>query len=170
MQTLPEAQIKSFYTLFVTNHFLFMRKTLGIIFLLLVATYIQFDNTVSDIDYKVKNYFGQLPAQLAQSAIVYHVPGVVRIAGADIYRPEGYFTQYLVKLLKDGVGQAVGAIVKAMTVGIPTKLDTKKRNYWDWSWSLLFWKKAENGYSCLECSFYWVIFLAIIELELTLSC
>jgi hypothetical protein len=137
-----------------------MRKILGILFLLAIAAYIKFGNTVTDVDYKVKNSYGDLPSQLANAAIVYHVPGVVRIAGADIYRPEGYFTQSLVKLPKEGVGQAVGAIVKAMTVGVPTKLDSKKAKLLGLEPEFTFWEENGKwvllfGLICFLLVFFW---------------
>ena len=134
-----------------------MRKIIGFILLIAIAVYMKFGNTVTDVDYKVKNTYGALPNQLANATISYHVPGVVRVAGADIYRPEGYFTQTLVKLPKDGVGQAVGTVVKAMTIGVPKKLDAQKAKLLGLEPSFNFWE--ENGKWLLLFGLVFLLFI-----------
>lgn len=149
-----------FINLVLTNHFLFMRKILGIFFLLAIAAYIKFGNTVTDVDYKIKISYGELPTQLANMAIVYHVPDVVRIAGADLYRPEGYFTHSMVKNPRGEMGQAVDALVKTLTVGVPAKLDSKKAKMLGLEPQFSFWEEKGKwvllfGMLLLLYAFFW---------------
>ena len=137
-----------------------MRKIIGFAFVLAAAAYLIFGNTVTDVDYTVKTEHGVLPTQFANKSLAYHVPGVVRIAGADIYRPEGYFRQTLVKLPKDGTGQVAGAFVKALTLGVPTKLDAKKAKLLGLEPDFTFWEEKGKWVLlsltiCLLCLFFW---------------
>jgi hypothetical protein len=137
-----------------------MRKLLGFAFLIAIAAYLKFGNTISDVDYKVKTTYGEQPTQFANQTITYHVPGVVRIAGADIYRPDGYFTQSVVKTPKEGPGQVEGTIVNAMSIAIPSKLDVKKAKLLGLEPAFSFWEESGKwlllfGVVCLVCVFFW---------------
>jgi hypothetical protein len=137
-----------------------MRKLFGFAFLIFLAAYVKFGNTVTEVDYHVKTAYGELPNHLANKNITYHVPGVVRIAGADIHRPAGYFTHPNDQTHKERAGQVVSTMVNSLSMGATGKLDVKKAKllglepvfgFWQekGKWILLF------GVVLLLCIFFW---------------
>jgi hypothetical protein len=137
-----------------------MRRILGILLLVGIAAWFKFGNSVVDVDYKVKSASGDDATLLANKVITYHVPGVIRMAGADIYRPEGHFTQAVVRLPKEGAACTVGSIVKAMTVGLPTKLDARQAKLLGLQPEFSFWEEHGKwfllgGLICLLAFLFW---------------
>lgn len=134
-----------------------MRKIFGIAFILSLAAFLIFGNTVTNVNYNVKTVYGDLPPHLLNAGITYHVPDVVRVAGADIFRPEGYFTQSLVGLPEEG---AAGVMVKALKMGMPVKLDAKKAKLLGLEPSFTFWEEKGKwfllvGVIALLLVFFW---------------